>query len=361
MVVISDAYLDDVWLSRHHIPVELARRHRVLFVERPPNVVKPSTWRRWWPRQRLREGPHGMWIYSPYPRFPFDHRWLWVSRFNQRWLAWQLRRLVRQLGLVDPALISFDHKAAGIMAKWGGGPKVYYCVDDIAEFAWPFARRETVEADERATVQAADLTVVTADRLKAKLHAFARRIETLPHGVQVDWWQTPLKKAGNRPRAVFIGKIADWVDTRLVGEVARLLPHWDVVMIGPVETKSPLPRASNLHWRGAVPQAQLAGELCEGDVGMVPFVVSKLTESVLPLKFYEYLAAGLGVVATPLPELQKQGAWVQCVAGSTAFAEALEHAREGDGPQLRNLRQAYAAEQSWEARSRRLEGWICGS
>jgi len=38
-------------------------------------------------------------------------------------------------------------------------------------------------------------------------------------------------------------------------------------------------------------------------VGLIPFKVNALTKSVNPIKLREYLAAGLPVVSTPLPEV----------------------------------------------------------
>lgn len=355
IVVLADAYLDDLWLSRHHVPVALAKRHRVLYVERPPNLIKPDTVKRWFPRERLRQS-HGMWVYSPWPRLPFDHRWRWLSRLNQRWLGGQVRRAVRKLGWQDPALISFDHKAQSIIAGWGAGKTVYYCVDDITRFGWPFADAETVAADERDTARAADLVVVTAERLKQKLLPVARRVEILPHGVQLAWWQGELAPPRDRPRAVFIGKIAGWVDLGLVEQLAEALPDWEVVMIGPLETAQALPQRPNLRWEGPVPPDELASHLRQGDVGLVPFVINPLTESVLPLKVYEYLAAGLAVVATPLPELRRLSPWVACAEAGDAFVEAVRQA-DSAGEDRRRWAQA----QSWEARARQLEEWLCAS
>ncbi len=39
------------------------------------------------------------------------------------------------------------------------------------------------------------------------------------------------------------------------------------------------------------------------DAGLIPYARNALTESIFPMKVYEYLAAGLPVVATPLPAL----------------------------------------------------------
>lgn len=40
------------------------------------------------------------------------------------------------------------------------------------------------------------------------------------------------------------------------------------------------------------------------DVGLIPFKINELTLAVNPIKLREYLAAGLPVVSTPMPEVQ---------------------------------------------------------
>jgi hypothetical protein len=67
------------------------------------------------------------------------------------------------------------------------------------------------------------------------------------------------------------------------------------------------------------------------------------------MKVYEYLAAGLPVVASPLPALE--GVQDVVVAdGLDATLAALDAALAGDGEQTRRARSARAAEHSWDAR-----------
>ncbi len=59
----------------------------------------------------------------------------------------------------------------------------------------------------------------------------------------------------------------------------------------------------NMHFLGRRPYADLPA-YCKGlDVGLIPFKINDLTRAVNPIKLREYLAAGLPVVSTPLPEV----------------------------------------------------------
>jgi glycosyltransferase involved in cell wall biosynthesis len=110
---------------------------------------------------------------------------------------------------------------------------------------------------------------------------------------------------------------------------------------------SALVREPNIHLLGRKPYASLPG-YCKGfDVGVIPFPLSQVTTNANPLKAREYLAAGLPVVSTPIPEVEFLG---HCLIGRnpdefvTRLREAL--ASPGPDPQRSHLMES----ESWAAR-----------
>ena len=59
-------------------------------------------------------------------------------------------------------------------------------------------------------------------------------------------------------------------------------------------------------------------------MGLIPYCVSPYTQGVDPLKVYEYLAAGLAVVATPLPSLAGATGEVAIESGSDFVGAVLK-------------------------------------
>lgn len=98
--------------------------------------------------------------------------------------------------------------------------------------------------------------------------------------------------------------IADWVDVELMAEVAKRYPHGSLVALGNVTTDvSVLKTLPNVHLLGRKPYADLPA-YCKGfDVALNPFRINELTLNANPLKVREYLAAGLPVVSTNIPEV----------------------------------------------------------
>jgi glycosyltransferase involved in cell wall biosynthesis len=96
--------------------------------------------------------------------------------------------------------------------------------------------------------------------------------------------------------------------------------------------------------------AELPAVLRAADVGLIPYARNELTDSIFPMKVYEYLAAGLPVIATPLPALEgvEEVAVASDAAGFQRLIEAELSAPEGHERRIERSRAAQS--HSWDAR-----------
>jgi glycosyltransferase involved in cell wall biosynthesis len=106
-----------------------------------------------------------------------------------------------------------------------------------------------------------------------------------------------------------------------------------------------------MHLLGPRAYAELPDVLRGADAGLIPYSINELTASIFPMKVYEYLAAGLPVVATTLPALAGVTE-VARAADAQGIARLLDEALTEDTPERRAERSRAAASHSWE---RRLE------
>lgn len=156
-----------------------------------------------------------------------------------------------------------------------------------------------------------------------------------------------------RPRLLFVGLVGEWVDLELVRHVAAARPDWSLVMVGPTSVPSScLPRERNIFWLGEKPYEELGSYLHYCEVGIVPFKQNKLTQAVNPIKAHEYLAAGLPVVSTFLPDLLLvPDPAVQVTNSYDTFVKAVERTlRQHRKPQKSAVNRAG----SWEERVEEL-------
>jgi len=134
-----------------------------------------------------------------------------------------------------------------------------------------------------------------------------------------------------RPRLGFFGLIRDWVDVDMLSAVAQKRPEWHFVLIGDSTIDlEPYCVRPNLHFLGRKPYAELPAYCQQFDVGLIPFKVNELTRAVNPIKLREYLAAGLPVVSTPMPEVQQYAHLIGISDSVDSFISAVEVALAGD-------------------------------
>src|SRR6185295_8836829 len=108
----------------------------------------------------------------------------------------------------------------------------------------------------------------------------------------------------------------------------------------------------NLRLLGQKPYATLPA-YCRGmDVGIIPFRRSALTVRANPLKLREYLAAGLPVVSTPLPEVARYEGLVRLAPDLDAFLAAIEAGLGGGSAEADRARAEAMRGESWEERVR---------
>jgi len=193
----------------------------------------------------------------------------------------------------------------------------------------------------------------------------------LPHGVDFEHFHGAAdppavlpKELAHLPRPLlgFFGLLAPWVDTDLLRHVATSFPEASVVLIGPAWGRSAPPtQPANLHWLGPRSYADLPRLAAHFDAGLIPFRQDRLTAYVNPLKLLEYLALGLPIVSTPLPDLDMFGDLVFQASNPVEFVAQLRRALDDRSSARRQARFRRAAAESWEARAAVVDEWISES
>jgi glycosyltransferase involved in cell wall biosynthesis len=160
------------------------------------------------------------------------------------------------------------------------------------------------------------------------------------------------------PRIVFTGALVTTkLDMGLLFVLARSQRDWSFALVGPTGPGDPradmseLAGEPNIHLLGPRRYEELPSVLRGADAGLIPYAINELTKSIFPMKVYEYLAAGLPVVATPLPSLAGLES-VATAADAEGMVALLEEALAQDTPERRTARAREAQAHSWE---RRLE------
>lgn len=334
LVVVSLEPWDHVWRRNQHLVAGLLRSGpglRVLFVEPavdPLHTVRSgSTARR---ARGMRRGPQlsgvdpdALWLLEPVkilPRRIDTHQ-------DQRW-AQHVQRAARRLGMQQPRLWVNDPLGADLMAATGWAT-LYDITDDWLAADRDAATLARLRRQEHTLMRGAREVIVCSTGLQLA-KSRQRPVTLLHNAVDADTIRAAPRPADlpDRATAVYVGTLhSDRLDVELCAHTATTLGESaTVVLVGPdaltSEERGLLDRAGVLRL-GAKDRREVPGYLQHADVLLVPHVVDDFTDSLDPIKLYEYRAVGRVTISTPVAGFRDAASDRMRVADRKDFARAV--------------------------------------
>lgn len=225
---------------------------------------------------------------------------------------------------------------------------VYDCMDDILEF--PITKndsslRETVLGYETELLKRADAVFCSAEYLKNKIVSRsgidAEKVTVVNNAVEI-----PNVKLNASPyntvkeivdflksnkSLVYIGTIDEWFDFDSILAALNKDSKLNLVLIGPM--KGNLPNHGRIHYMGTVTHDVIFDIMPHAFALVMPFKLTELIKSVNPVKLYEYIYAGVPVIATKYGETLKFKEFVRLYEDSEDLIKiisGLEHSKDID-------------------------------
>lgn len=177
-------------------------------------------------------------------------------------------------------------------------------------------RQKLIYASEEKIIQKADYIVCSSpylyDEIVKRALGKKQTIYMYENGVEFDMFQTKEKVKGLLPTHVkgpvfgYIGGIKPKLDFALIHEVAKQKKDWFFLFVGPDSTNQceefqQLIKEKNVLWIDSVPPHLVPMYMNAIDIGIMPYKSSSYNQAIFPLKLFEFLAAGKGVVGVNLP------------------------------------------------------------
>lgn len=163
-------------------------------------------------------------------------------------------------------------------------------------------RGEVVASYARLLKCATSITANSESTLNLALAHGRQDAVLLPNGCDPDNFNAKSTATG-LPTVGYIGKIGNRLDVRLIRNTAAENPDWHFAFAGPVldrEVGAALKNCPNIEMLGDVHYSKIPELLRTFDIGWVPHGVSQGQVGGDAIKIYEYRAAGLPVITTPI-------------------------------------------------------------
>ena len=362
------------WTNKQHVAVQLAASgYRVFYIDslglRRPSASAHDTKRIVNRLKKLVRGPRlaqkNLWVWSPFV-VPFQ-KYSLIRRFNRFLLSSMLKFHMNKAGIKREILWTYNPLTTYLLNIRGFKKIVYHCVDDIK--AQPGMPANIFEHAEKDLVERSHIVFASSPKLaetrgvwNPNTHYFPNvadfrhfsKAHDLKTIIPDDLLKIPV------PRIGFIGAISDYkVDFNLLRCIAKARPDWSLVLIGKVGEGDPWTKTRlfqdipNIHLMGPRPYSKLPCYLKGLDVTILPNVLNEYTESMFPMKFFEYLAAGKPVVSVDLPALREYRNVVRIARSPQDFIRGIDEALKGNIAPLEE-RISVAKEHTYEIRTNKM-------
>ena len=342
VIVISRERWDEVWRRNQYLVDGLLRSDavsRVLFVEPPRDGLHDLLHGRRYGRGlglRRHEGYEGrLHLYQPTKVLP-----RLVGAATDAHLRRQMRSVIRDVGMQHPVLWVNDANAAGLVHS-SGWPSLYDITDDWLVASRPLRELARLRRNEDILLRECREVVVCSPGLAAS-RGQRRNVHLIPNAVDIARYRAPTERPLDLPpaSAVYVGTIhEDRLDVGLVVRTARALQASgaSVVLVGPDALSSSSREAltsAGVRLLGRRDSSVVPAYLQHAEVLIVPHVVDAFTDSLDPIKLYEYLAVGRPILSTAVAGFRDRVGEGVCLVDSARFPHVVAVAVDRRSPTI---------------------------
>ncbi len=373
-----------MWRNRHQLLSRLARANRVVYVEPRPYIEQITGGLRagelhvadLWRDRGLASALPGLWTYRS-PRYaplggppPVRAACHWLRRDA-------VRRDLLAAGMHRPIVWISTPTQFDARNDLPARLRVYHIVDDYLSYHdLPAARRPRWAELERRLIDWADLVIAVSPELmqtkgglpeggcNPKFRLLPNAVDPCPYADNRPLGPAPELESLPRPVLGYVGLVSVRLDLALLDALAARHPEWTLVLIGTVfrsgcgEMLDRLAARPNVRLLPPVPAERVADYVRRFDVGLAPYRVTQETIHASPLKLYEYLAAGLPVVAADVPGARQFADVLALADTADAWEAAIVEQLAATSAEAVAARRRAVAAHTWDARVETLSGYL---
>lgn len=293
IIMVTMSLWDEPHRGRHHYAMALSERHEVLWVNRQLSCKEAGH-----ARTGLEKISDNLSVlHTGRSALPgrVDERVNWNNFVRLR----LLRKELSMLGNPDIVWI-YDYKAIQFAKYYQEKAKIiYFCNDYFGEYAY--------KRYESKLSKKVDYIFVTAPKLFDRLKIYNTNCTFIPHGVWLSGKKPEFRKRKKPETVGFVGTLGSGVDR---GYLQKILEETDLrlVLAGPIVECTPtdrdefeaLIRHPRVEYLGNLSRIEAQKAISKLDICLLAYAVDQAQSGYrFALKYFDYLAAGKPIIATP--------------------------------------------------------------
>ncbi len=292
IVIVTMSLWDEPHRGRHHYAMALSEKHRVLWINRQ------LSWR------ETGSAKTGVEKINDNLSVLNTGRSILPGRVDH-WVNWSnvvrlqlLKKALPDFGTPDIIWL-YDYKAMQFAKYFQGKSKIiYFCNDYFGEYAY---KRYESKLSKRV-----DHIFVTSPKLLDRFKTNNTNCTFIPHGVWLSGKEPEFRKK-KKPEAIgFVGTLGSIIDKNYL---QKILKETDLhlVLAGPIFDCTPADRNEfenlfhqpRVEYLGHLSRAEAQKVISKIDICLLAYTVDRARSHGFALKYFDYLAAGKPIIATP--------------------------------------------------------------
>lgn len=288
-----------------------------------------------------------------------------ILQFNELIIRNRLKKIIASEKIREFIFInSFNFHYPDLVKGLAPRLSIYHCVDPMIV---PYDKKHGILSEE-ILVRESNLVICTSKALFREKSVQNSNTYFVPNATDSNLLKIVKDhtlalhsrlSAIPKPIIGYIGTIERRIDYDLLLRVVQDNPGFSFVLAGPVTPEflpASLSAQPNMHIVGVIPYDEVPQLIKSFDVAIIPFKKDKVSNTIFPIKLFEYLGAGKPVVVTDFnDDLRDFTADQVCYCSDpVSFSSALQQALLSNNPDLIRKREQLAEKNTWEKRTEQI-------
>jgi glycosyltransferase involved in cell wall biosynthesis len=293
-------------------------------------------------------------------------------KLSKRLQSWYITRQLKRLGFKPTIVIFCEAFDLVNVGRLGKGIYCYRTYDEITNFFSNRYLADVIDDIENKNIHKVDFVFTSSKAQYEKRKLLHKGVFLVPNAASFGRYNRAVTDEFKKPSDIrnipppIIGLISTFdfrMDFALLQAIAKFHPEWSLVIIGPVREYSPkawkesinnLKSLQNVHFLGQRDVEVLPAYMKYFDIGIIPFIVNSITNTMYPCKLHEYLAAGLPVVSTDLYEVKSFESIICLAKSKEEFINMIEEELRTNSAWKKKKRIEIASQNSWATRAEQI-------
>lgn len=257
-------------------------------------------------------------------------------KFFQKILVNEIKSTLQYLNIIDYTVWGFDLTRASVAHSLKQDLFIFDAIDNLLEHDDFKRDKKTIKTNYNFVKVNANPIFTVSEDIKNNVFDSLSKVHYVPNGINLeyyngDYYERPSDLPVGKPLIGYVGLMQERIDIKGLEILVKKMKGFNFIFVGPVlkpKVFEQLKNNKNVFFLGAKHHSQIPSYIKNFDICIIPHVVNNFTKSMNPLKLYEYLAAGIEIITTPVPPFDRFKNIVHVVNSTVEMAEVIEEIRK---------------------------------